>query len=405
MKRGRPGGEDTSAPIVENGAELNELVGRIRNAPAIAVDTEFHGEKRYWPELFLLQIADGEGPVAVDPLAVEDLSPLAPVMADPSVVKVIHSARNDIGIINREIGGPLAGVFDTQLAAAFLGYGHQCSLGKLLRKACGIAPKKRYSLSDWSARPLAARQVEYALDDVRWLLRLYDGLRRRLAKLGRLEWFESEAEDLCDPSQYDVDLPRVFRRARSSGKLKRRSLPVLWALVRWREDIARGSDRPRKRILRDFQLARIAGMAPTDRKALDSLRGIPSGFLEKYGEEVVEVVTRAIESPPEDIPEPPRHHHNRRGSPARRDMLRIFLNREADRLGIARPLLLPKETQRELAGNPPSDMEQLRAVNGMTGWRADLMGESILRMFDGRLALVLDPGAKGGMDLVDVPDG
>ena len=105
MKRGRPGGEDTSAPIVENGAELNELVGRIRNAPAIAVDTEFHGEKRYWPELFLLQIADGEGPVAVDPLAVEDLSPLAPVMADPSVVKVIHSARNDIGIINREIGG------------------------------------------------------------------------------------------------------------------------------------------------------------------------------------------------------------------------------------------------------------------------------------------------------------
>jgi ribonuclease D len=388
--------------MVEDAAGLGELVERIRRRPAIAVDTEFHGEKRYWPELFLLQIADGEGPVAVDPLAVEDLSPLAPVMADPSVVKVIHSARNDIGIINREIGGPLAGVFDTQLAAAFLGYGHQCSLSKLLRKACGITPKKRYSLSDWSVRPLSARQVEYALDDVRWLLRLYGKLRERLERLGRLEWFESEAEELCDPSQYDVDLVKVFRRVRSSGKLKRRSLPVLWALVRWREELAQGADRPRKRILRDFQLARIAGMAPTDRKALDSLRGIPSGFLERYGEDVLQVVREALESPPEDVPEPPRHHHNRPGSPARRDMLRIFLGREADRLGIARPLLLPKATQRELAGDPPSTMEELRAVEGMTGWRAELMGESILRMFDGRLALVLDPGAKGGMDLVDV---
>jgi len=113
------------------------------------------------------------------------------------------------------------------------------------------------------------------------------------------------------------------------------------------------------------------------------------------------VVAGALENPPEDVPPPPSHPRSRRGSPARRDMLRIFLSREAERLGIARPLLLPKAAQRELAADPPRNIEELRRVEGMTGWRADLLGESILRMFGGRLALVLDPSAKGGMDFVE----
>jgi ribonuclease D len=404
LKRKRPEGADSRAGIVDDPEELRELVSRLGGQPAVAVDTEFHGEKRYWPELFLVQVADRRGPALVDPLAVEDLSPLAEVMADPDVVKVIHSASNDIGIINREVGRPLTNVFDTQLAAAFLGYGQQCSLSKLLRKVCGISPKKRFSLSDWSARPLARKQVEYALDDVRWLLKLYDRLRAELDQRGRLDWFHSEARELCDPGRYGVDMVRVFRRARSSGKLKRHALPVLWALVRWREERAMESDRPRKRILRDFQLARIAGMAPRNRESLQTLRGIPSGFLERYGDQVLEVVNRALEEPPEDVPPPPAHTRSRRGSPARRDMLRIFLGREAERLGIARHLLLPKEAQRALAAAPPRNMEELRQVEGMTGWRADLLGERILRMFKGRLALVLDPAAKGGMDLVDLEE-
>ena len=401
MKREKPGGADTELAMVDDAGKLQMLVDRLSGQPAIAVDTEFHGEKRYWPELFLVQVADSEGPAVLDPLALEDLSPLAAVMADPGTVKVIHSATNDIGIINREVGGPLTSVFDTQLAAAFLGYGQQCSLGKLLRKVCGISPKKRFSLSDWSSRPLARKQVEYALDDVRWLLELYGKLRDRLEQSGRLAWFQSEARDLCDPDRYGVDLEKIFRRARSSGKLKKHSLPVLWALVRWREERAMESDRPRKRILRDFQLARIAGMAPRDRESMNTLRGIPSGFLQKYGDEVLQVVAGALENPPEDVPPPPSHPRSRRGSPARRDMLRIFLGREAERLGIARPLLLPKAAQRELAADPPRNMEELRRVEGMTGWRADLLGESILRMFGGRLALVLDPSAKGGMDFVE----
>ncbi len=405
MKRSRPEGDVTEAGIVTDARGLDRLVSRLAGQPAVAVDTEFHGEKRYWPELFLVQVADSGGPVAVDPLAVPDLSPLAQVMADPETVKVIHSASNDIGIINREVGGPLANVFDTQLAAAFLGYGQQCSLSKLLRKVCGISPKKRFSLSDWSTRPLAKKQVEYALDDVRWLLDIYERLRGELARQNRLDWFRSEARELCDPGKYGVDMRRVFRRARSSGKLKKHTLPVLWALVRWREERAREADRPRKRILRDYQLARIAGMAPRDRESLQSLRGIPSGFLEKYGDEVLEVVARALEHPPDDVPAPPRHPQSRRGSPARRDMLRIFLGREAERLGIAKPLLLPKSAQKALAADPPRDMEELRRVEGMTGWRADLMGESILKMFEGRLALVLDPSARGGMDFVERGDG
>ena len=146
---------------------LERLTDKLRGEKAIAVDTEFHGERRYWPDLFLIQIADTDGPVAVDPLEVKDLSSLARLFESKSPVKVIHSARNDIDVLMHHLNVEFASVFDTQLAAAFLGHDRQTALFKLVKAECGIYPKKGHTLSDWSLRPLADDQIEYALDDVR----------------------------------------------------------------------------------------------------------------------------------------------------------------------------------------------------------------------------------------------
>ncbi len=387
--------------VVSTSGQLEETVERMLGAEAIAVDTEFHGEHRYWPELFLVQLADERGPLVVDPLAVGDLSPLGRLMEAESPVKVLHSARNDIAILARELGVRFSSVFDTQLAAAFLGHGEQTGLTALLRSVCGIRKHKGYTLSDWSVRPLSDEQLEYALDDVRHLLEIYRKQRDELTSGGRLEWYRSEAEELVDPETYGVPLERLLRKARSAGKVKRSRLPLLWELVRWRERVARELDKPRNYIVKDYVLAGMATMTPRDVSALSRLRGVSRGFLERWGEDVVQLVARVSENPPEDVPEL-RRTSNRPGVSARRDLLRIFLKQESRRLKIAPSILLPKSIMEAMATEPPASAEELFSMPGMTGWRSSALGDDLVALLGGRLGLCMGRGRNGGLRFVEV---
>jgi ribonuclease D len=287
-----------SDSLVTDGLHLSELCARMRKSRAVAIDTEFHSERRFWPELFLVQLADDKGAWAVDPLACPDLSPLAGLVSDPRPVKIIHSSRNDIAILRRFLSTEFVNVFDTQLAAAFLGYGEQTSLYTLLSEACSIKAHKAFCLSDWSRRPLADEQLEYALDDVRLLIPLYAKLCGELSRKKRMDWYSLEAVGLVDPSTYEISMPEIYRRARSAGKLKKNSLPVLWALVIWREAKARELDRPRGSIAPDSLLARLAMMSPRSMDNMDRLRGLPSGWAGKWGNDLLRVHQRFSVRPP-----------------------------------------------------------------------------------------------------------
>ncbi|HOF67236.1 MAG TPA: HRDC domain-containing protein [Candidatus Fermentibacter daniensis] len=374
----------------------------LADEPVIAIDTEFHSERRFWPELFLVQIADRSGPWAIDPLSVGDLAPLEPVLADPSITKVMHSARNDIAVLMRTLpGGILENVFDTQIAAAFLGYGEQCSLHNLLLDACGIKSKKAFCLSDWSRRPLAGEQLDYALDDVRYLLDLHARLDADLKRKKRTDWYRHEALDLVRPESYEVSLPDLFRRARSTGKIKKSNLPVLWRLIGWRETRARGLDRPRQHIAPDSLLARLAVMSPTCRDSLERLRGLPSGFAGKWGEEVLEVVRNALSDPPGDVPEI-RVQRSDGAASARADILRIYAKQKAGRLGIATSLLMPRELLDRLASARPGEKPE-DIVSGdpdLCGWRLEVLGGEVFDLLSGKLALALNPTRSGGLRFV-----
>jgi len=385
--------------LIETPEALESLVRRLGEAEAIGVDTEFHSERRFWAELFLIQISDRRGCAAIDPLAVKDLSSLGALFSAESPVKVLHSARNDIEVLSHALQVPFRSVFDTQLAGSFIGDGEQTSLARLVASVCGVTPRKGHTLSDWSMRPLTADQLEYALNDVRYLLDIYDSQNRRLVSSGRLHWYDAEARSLTDPDSYGVSPDRLFRRARSAGKVRKSGLPYLWAMVRWRERVAMDLDRPRNFILKDFVLAAIAAMQPTKMENLARLRGISSGFAEKWGGQILDIIEQTRRNPPTDVPEIP-VEHSPVGVSARKKVLQIFLAQESERLGIAPSMLLPGELLDRIAADPPASIEELHLIEGIAGWRTEALGADLVALLKGELALCLKPGKHAGLRFV-----
>ena len=380
--------------LIEDQKTFDSLVPELLRKPVVALDTEFHCEKRYWPDLFLIQIAaDGIGPLAVDPLKVGDISSLAELFASEDVVKVLHSARNDLAILFHDVSDfSVKNLFDSQIAAAFLGYGDQISLVNLVQSVTGVKARKKYSMSDWSARPLTEGQVEYALDDVRYLVKVYRTLSSQLKKKGRTNWFLGEQEMLLQPETYQISLEKLFSKARSAGKVKKVNFPLLWRLVCWREEAAREINRPRYFIARDHMLCRLALLAPGEVKAIESLRGLPGGFVEKYGEQIVEITVDCRRNPPRDVPSisMPRHDW---GYAARKDILRIFLKMKSKSLDLSPSLLLPKESFESILENPPKNLKQLMGRDDLTGWRKEALGPEMVDVLTGELAISLKKGS------------
>ncbi len=384
---------NTYPSLIQDQKTFNCLIKDLLKKPVVALDTEFHCEKRYWPDLFLIQLAaDGIGPVAVDPISVKDLTPLADLFAEEKVVKVLHSAKNDLAILFHDIPGfTVKNLFDSQIAAAFLGYGEQISLVNLVHSVCGVKARKMYSMSDWSARPLAEGQLEYALDDVRYLVQVYESLAGDLKKKGRTHWFNGESESLTDPQTYVTSKERLFSKARSAGKVKSGSFPLLWMLLNWREEKAIVMNRPRFYIARDHLLCRLAVLAPKNVENIRSLRGLPGGFIDKYGNDVIEVANRCLNNPPSDVPKIrlPRHDW---GYAARKDILRIFLKMKSKSLDLSPALLLPKDSFESILADPPKNLEQFMTRTDLTGWRKEALGPEIVDLLTGKLAITLKKG-------------
>jgi ribonuclease D len=379
--------------LITSQDEFESLIEMLEKDPVVAVDTEFHCEKRYWPDLFLIQLASqNTGPVAVDPLAVRDLSALGRLFADDGIVKAVHSARNDLQILFHDIQGfAVRNLFDTQIAASFLGYGEQISLVNLVHDVCGVKARKKYSMSDWSARPLGEGQLDYALDDVRYLVQVHRRLYSQLEKKGRTAWFLAEQESLTDPATYGVSLERLFGKARSAGKIKKASFPLLWMLVKWREESALKMNRPRHFVARDHLLCRLAILAPVSLESIESLRGLPGGFTEKYGKDVVRIVEECRKTPPGDVPrlDIPRHDW---GYGARKDILRIFLKMKSEALDLSPSLLLPSESFESILENPPGSLKEFMGRGDLTEWRKEALGSELVDLLTGKLAMSLKKG-------------
>jgi ribonuclease D len=374
---------------------VQALADGARAAGRLALDTEFMGEGRYRTLLCLIQLAipdelDGaERIVLVDPLA-EDLdgSPLASVLADPAVQVVVHAGRQDIALIRRRFGTEVSNVFDTQVAAGFAGLGAQSSYESLLADILGLRVAKTASFTRWDARPLSPEQLSYAREDVVHLLELAAELERRLSEIGRLEWAREECEPLSRSSD-ERDPEAIFARLPRIATLSATARPVARELVKWREETAARNDRPVQSVLGDAALMELAKRKPSSRAELTRIRGVGSGVGGRRSEQLLEVIARGRERPPDPPPERARVPAPRPDDAPLIALAEALLRARAREAGLAYELLAARADLQAIVAGERSGQEA--EVRTLRGWRRELVGAELLELLDGRVSLAVEP--------------
>lgn len=386
---------DRDFALLASDAALVAFCDGLASSRRIAVDTEFVGEQTYWPVLELVQLAGDDGrPGIVDVRSVRDLGPLRAVLGDPGREKILHAGAQDLPLLARVVGAAPEPVFDTQLAAAMVGLGAQPSYASLVDRLAGARVDKGQTVSDWSRRPLEARQLAYAADDVRHLHAVREALGARLASLGRTAWFEEEQARRVDAALRVHETPEedFHRTVKDWSRLRGRELAVLRALALWREAEARDRDVPRKRVLPDPALVHLARRPPRSRKDLGRLpRNVPGHLVDRHADAIVSVAREAAALPREAWPVRPEGRAPDL-PPGLPEVLAAVVRGVADDTGIAPPLLA---TSAELAAlvahrddEAPPDLPVLR------GWRRALVGETLLALLRGERVVRIADGRR-----------
>jgi ribonuclease D len=369
--------------IITNTTELEAACLDLAKADFITIDTEFLREKTFWPKLCLIQLASPDRALIVDPLAKDiDLAPFFKLMADDSVLKVFHAARQDLEIVFH-LGDLIPKpIFDSQVAAMVLGYGDSIAYDALVNKITGHHIDKTSRFTDWSRRPLTDQQLEYALADVTHLCDVYVDLVAKLEEQGRATWLNEEMAVLEAPGTYDIHPDDAWKRLRNRMR-KPQDLAILQRLASWREHLARSRNVPRGRILKDDALYEIAQQKPRDSAAVGRLRTVPKGWeRSELGQSMMTALEAAFEIPSEDWPEIPRHKPAPEGTGAASDLLKVLLKTIVDQEGVAAKVIANGDDLDKIAAHGEN-----AEVAALSGWRRELFGEQALKLISGGLAL------------------
>jgi ribonuclease D len=362
---------------------LSRLADELRGSRSLALDSESDSLYHHFDKVCLIQLAsEGGRAVLVDPLVLRDLGPLGPLMADPQVTKVLHGADYDVTTLKRDFGFSFAGVFDTMIAARFLGL-PEIGLQAVARRELGVELSKGSQKDDWSRRPLTPIQEAYALADVQHLLLIRARLEEQLRALGRLAWLEEECAAVAalEPARRRKD-PDAYQKVKGARRLSPRALAILRELFAWREARAEKTDTPAFKILGNETLLVLAAEPPRTREDLARLR-VPSRL---DSAELLDAVDRGSGVPESDLPRIPREPRPSFSDEVRGRMERLKAWRAQEALAIELDpsVILPQRLIDRLAEQAPRAAETLEAVEGLRRWRIEAFGPALLRATQGR---------------------
>ena len=373
--------------VITTTPELKTACQELAKSDFVAVDTEFMRETTFWPVLCLIQMANPDTEVVVDPLSAGlDLAPFHDLMMNQAVVKVFHAARQDIEIVFAQTGKAPAPVFDTQIAAMVCGFNESVSYVNLVKKVTGIDLDKSSRFTDWSRRPLSPGQLSYALADVTHLRDCYRYLQKEMAVGGRGDWVHEEMAELMASSTYETVPEEAWKRLKLRVK-NRKALAILMELAAWRERGAQSQNVPRGRILRDEALFDIANQAPVTVEKLSELRTLSDGFARSSrAREIIDAVKRGLARDPKTVP--PLEHNAPMSAEANAtvELLKVLLKAAAARHRVAPRLIADNDELEQIAS------EDAPKVRTLTGWRRTVFGDDALRLKRGELALTLKGG-------------
>jgi ribonuclease D len=407
----RPSGINSSMPTAGRRPELQEqLVTRPEDLPAccehiaasgrFGLDTEFVGEDTYHPHLCLIQVATIERLILIDPLTVPCLDAFWRLVTDPANEVIVHAGREEVRLCRLSTGQQPGRLFDLQIAAGLVGLPYPLGHGTLVSQLLGVQLSKAEKLTEWRKRPLTRAQVRYALDDVRYLLPLWERLHERLKERNRLEWADEEFARLMTNAAPEEIAPERWRRLRGLGSLDRRRLAVVRELYSWREETAARTNRPARAICRDDLIVEIARHSGARDRDLQVVRGLPR----RYVPEILEIVDRAAALPEIAWPALPGRDQ---------DPLQLVLL-----ANVLMALLGDQCIRQELAPNLVASGSDLRALvraklrgQGLPsdslltqGWRAQNILPELVAMLEGRRSLrIADPMSEAPFAVDDVP--
>lgn len=361
-----------ATPPVTASAELLQALENLAPGDFVALDTEFMRESTYFPKLCLIQAANSSACAVLDPLTLPDLAPVWQFLADRRRTKVLHAARQDLEVLATATRDPAAPgpIFDTQIAAALLGYPAQIGYGSLVTERLGHTLPKGHTRTDWSRRPLTPEQLQYAEDDVRYLVPLYLDLQAALQAAGRLEWLYEETRELEGLDLHGTDPDAPWRRLKGLERLQPQQRATLKLLAQWREAAAIRHDKPRGWILADDALREIAERMPGTTQDLETVRSVPPGVVRRRGNEILALIERGRADAVNEAAA---------SMPTRPQPQQVAL--VAKLMGLARETAQHAKINAELLATR-RDVEQLvfsrRTKHLLSGWRREIIGEPLI---------------------------
>lgn len=386
-ERTEPARTDPAVPRpIEDPREVERVAREIARAGLFALDLEFVSESRYVPNLCLLQVGwgDPEAPdvALIDPLAA-DPAPIVELVADPAVEVVLHSAQGDLSLLSQRFGIEGKAIWDSQVAAGFLGLGDQVGYGGLVEQLTGTVLDKAAQFTNWCRRPLSDEQLHYAVDDVWYLARLWPEMARRLAERGRLAWVAEESARVARVAATRSPPEEMYRRVKGWERLPPAAQEAVRALATWREREALASNKPPQWLLRDGALLEVARRQPASLAELRQVRGVNEEAVRRFGREILAVLVEGAEPPQA----PPRRE--RLPKPAAgwgavlsgliqarcrdAEVAPRFVASRADAEELARWWVEEGSTDRE-GGEPAAEPD----LPLLSGWRRELAGQAAL---------------------------
>jgi ribonuclease D len=371
--------------FIDSASGLRDFCAALRGADWLAMDTEFLRERTYYPKFCLLQIACGPLVACIDPLALASLDPLAEILFDPSVTKVLHAGRQDMELFYQRWNRLPAPLFDTQVAAPLVGLPEQISYAGLVAELLGVSLGKGHTRTDWSLRPLSADQLRYAADDVIYLGAAYQALRGKLEALGRLDWLADDFAALLSPALYENPPEQSWRRVGGAQQLKPRQLAALQALATWRETTARDHNIPRNWVVRDDALLDLARLLPAAPEELARMRGIEERTLKRYGNALCKTIRDSRDRPPPLLDSKARPARRPPEQEALLDLLSAVVRLRAAQHTL-NPAVLAGRKDLEQLLDEPAESKLLK------GWRKAMAGEELAAILRGECLVGVDQG-------------
>ncbi len=379
-----------TTPTITDPRDLDKLCQRLSSTDLIGIDTEFVSEDTFFPDLCLIQISTRDELAVVDSKAVGDLQPFWEMLTEGEHVTILHAGREELNFMLRAVGAKPKRLFDVQIAAGFCSNEFPSAYGSVVGKFLGNKVAKGEQRTDWRKRPLTTAQINYALEDVRYLLPLYHRQVEILTERERLTWFEDEM--VSWQAEVEAALDRKdWRRVSGIGKLNPRNLAIVRELWNWRYEEAQRRNQPQKRLLRDDLIVELAKRKVDNPEQILAIRGMERSAVKRKADELAECVRRGLESPTERTPRHSRHH-----APSQLNLLAQFL---APALGticrraeIATSMVGTASDVRELIAHRLGFAEG-SAENGSSqpalaeGWRAGLVGNVIYDLLDGKKSI------------------